>query len=205
MAVDPQHPADLARNLLVQIDQRGCELIQLGAALGQQQGLTGVKKYFRLEHETVADDADIGAIAQNGAQAAEEFRTVARQFLHALRQRDVQALAEIGDAALRFLVALFGDFQRFLERRKLAAQRADLLVQHLDLGERARGHRLFGFERLVELVGAALGVAAGAGQPLIEPLDAVALALGGGEAGAQLRRPGRRARACRAFPATADR
>ena len=186
MAVDPQHPGDLARNLLVQVDQRGGEFIQLGAALGQQQCLTGVKKYFRLKDETVADDADIGAIAQNGAQPAEEFRTVARQFLHALRQRDIQALAEIGNPPLRFLVALFGGFQRFLERRELAAQRADLLVQHLDLGERARAHRLFGFERLVELVGAALGVAAGAGQPLVKPLDAVALAFGGGEAGAQL-------------------
>ena len=31
------------------------------------------------------------------------------------------------------------------------------------------------------------GVAAGAGEALVEPLDAVALALGGGEAGAQLR------------------
>ena len=86
-----------------------------------------------------------------------------------------------------YSVALFGSFQRFLERRELAAQRADLLVQHLDLGERARGHRFFRIERLVELVGAALRVAAGAGEAVIEPLDAVALALSGGKAGAQLR------------------
>ena len=71
VAVDPQHPGDLARNLLVQIDQGGGEFVQLGAALGQQQGLTGVKKYFRLKDKTVADDSYIGAITQNGAQAAE--------------------------------------------------------------------------------------------------------------------------------------
>ena len=77
--------------------------------------------------------------------------------------------------------------KRLFQRGELAAQRADLLVQHLDLRQRARRDRLLGIQRLVELVGAALRVAAGAGEAVIEPLDAVALAFGRGEAGAQLR------------------
>ena len=128
-----------------------------------------------------------GPVAENGAQPAEEFRAVARQFLHPLRQRDVQPLAEIGDLALRFLVALLGGVERFFQRGKLAAQRADLLVQHLDLRQRPRRHLLFGIQRLVEFAGAAGGVVAGAGEALIEALDAVALGFRRGEPGAQLR------------------
>src|SRR6266480_1806814 len=187
MAVDPQHPGDFRRDLLVEINQRGGEFFQLRAAFRQQQRLTGVEKYFRLEYETVADDPDVRTIAEDGTQAAEEFRAIARQFLHPLRQRDVEPLAEIGDAALRFLVALFGRVERFLERSQLTAQRADLLVQHLDLRQRARGHAFLGFERLVEFIGAALRIAAGAGKTVIEALDAGALALGGSKAGASLR------------------
>ncbi len=70
---------------------------------------------------------------------------------------------------------------------KLAAQRADLLVQHLDLRQRARRDLLFGIQRLVEFAGAAGGVVAGAGEAVIEALDPVALGFGGGEAGAHLR------------------
>ena len=124
-----------------------------------------LSKHFRLEHEAVADDADIGAIAQNGAQAAEEFRTVARQFLHALRQRDVQALAEIGNPPLRFLVALLGASSA---SSSAASWRRSTLICWFSTSIWASArdaHRLFGFERLVELVGAALGVAAGAASP----------------------------------------
>jgi hypothetical protein len=35
MAVDPQHPGDFARNLLVEVDQRARELVEFGAAFGQ--------------------------------------------------------------------------------------------------------------------------------------------------------------------------
>jgi len=64
-----------------------------------------------------------GRFAENGAQAARRIRTVARQFLYPLRQRDVQPLAEIGDAALRFLVALSPTLRALLECGELAAQR----------------------------------------------------------------------------------
>ena len=187
MPVDAQHPGDLARNLLVELGQRRRKLVEFGAAFRQQRRLAGVEEHFRREHEAVADDADVRTVAEDGAQAAEEFGAVARQFLHALRQRHVEPRAEVGDAALRFLVALLGRIERLFERRELAAQRGDLLDQHLDLRQRARGDLLLGIQCLVQFIGAALRVAAGAGQPVIEALDAVALALRGGKAGAQLR------------------
>ena len=106
VAVDPQHPVDLRRNLFFELEQGGRELVELGAALGPQHGGAAVEEYLRLEHKAVADDADVGTVAENFAQLAKEIRAVARQFLHPLRQRDVQALAEIGDAQLRFLFLL---------------------------------------------------------------------------------------------------
>src|SRR5205807_6846147 len=132
--------------------------------------LSGIEEHLGLEHETVADDANVRAVAQNGAQPAKEFRTVARQFLHPLRQCDIEALAEIGYPPLRFLVALFRSLERSFQRRELSAQRADLLVQHLDLRQRARGYAFFRFERLVELGGFTRGIIAGAGEAFVEAL-----------------------------------
>ena len=88
---------------------------------------------------------------------------------------------------MRFLVALLRRFERFFECGELAAQRRDLLVQYLDLRQRARRDHLFGIQRLVQFGGAAGGVVAGAGQAFIEALDAIAFGLRGGEPGAQLR------------------
>ena len=42
MAVDPQYPGDFARDLLVEVDQRGRELVEFGAALRLQRGLADV-------------------------------------------------------------------------------------------------------------------------------------------------------------------
>ena len=47
---------------------------------------------------------------------------------------------------LRVAVALLGDFERLLERAELSAQRCDLLVEHLDLGERTQRQPLLGVE-----------------------------------------------------------
>ena len=44
------------------------------------------------------------------------------------------------------LSLLLGDVERRFERGELAAQRGDLLVEQLDLGQRARRHALLGFE-----------------------------------------------------------
>ena len=71
------------------------------------------------------------------AQPAEEIRAVAVELLHALRQRDVEAAAEIGDLGVGFAVARFGDVERVLQRGDLLAQRGDLLVEQLDLRQRA--------------------------------------------------------------------
>src|SRR5207248_1334684 len=125
--------------LLVELEQRAGECIELGAALWLvESGLAGVEEYLGLEHEAVADDTDIGPVAEDGAQPAEEVGAIARQLLYALRQRHVQPLAEIGDAGLRLLVLLLRRVERLLERRELAAQRRDLLIEHLDLRQGAR-------------------------------------------------------------------
>jgi hypothetical protein len=51
-----------------------------------------------LEYEAIADHPDIRVVAKDLVQLAEKFRTVTQQFLHALRQRHIQTLPEIGDA-----------------------------------------------------------------------------------------------------------
>ena len=81
-----------------------CGLAELGAA-GREQD-------FGLEDKAVADDADIGAVADDLAQAAEELGTVARQLLHLARQRGVEAAPEIDDLALLFLGLGLGQLQR---------------------------------------------------------------------------------------------
>ena len=118
--------------------ERARELVELGAAARLHHGRAGIEEHLRLEHEAVADHADVRPVAEDRAQPAEEFGAEARQFLHALRQREIEPLAEIGDARLRLLVLAFGGFQRAFDRGKLAAQRGDLLVQQLDLRQRAR-------------------------------------------------------------------
>ena len=61
------------------------------AASGLQLGLAGAEEHLGLEHEAVADDADVRAVAEDLAQAAEEVRAVARELLHPLGQRHVEA------------------------------------------------------------------------------------------------------------------
>src|SRR5205814_10489792 len=111
--------------------------VELGASTLLKNSLAGIEENFRLEHETIADNADVRTIAEDRTQAAEKFRTEAGQFLHTLRQREVEALPEIGDARLRFLVLAFGGFERAFERGELAAQRGDLLIEQFDLRHRA--------------------------------------------------------------------
>ena len=139
-------------NLFFQVEQGGGELVELGAAFRPQHRRAAIEEDFRLEHEAVADDADVGAVAEDFAQLAEEIRAVARQFLHPLRQRDVQALAEVGDVQLGVLFLLLGGAERVLERGDLPAQRADLLVEVFDLGDGARGRRLLQIDLRVERI-----------------------------------------------------
>src|SRR5207244_9745100 len=89
-------------------------------------------------------------------------------------------------ARLRVLVPRLGHVEGRLESRKLAAQRSDLLIEQLDLGQCAGGDPLLGFDLAVERADLALRRVRAAAQALVKPLDAVALALRAGKAGAQL-------------------
>ena len=106
----------------------------------------GGEQHLRLEDEAVADDADVGPVAEDLAQPPEEVGAVARQFLHALGERDVQPPAEVGDLGLALLVLVLRGVERVLERGDLAAERRDLLVEQLDLRERPRADLLLGVE-----------------------------------------------------------
>ena len=87
-----------------------------------ERRLAAREQHLRFEHETIAHDADARPRAQNLAQSSEKVRAVAGELLHLLRQRHIEPGAEIGDARLTFLVALFGGRQRLLDRGELAPQ-----------------------------------------------------------------------------------
>ena len=89
---------------------------------------------------------------------------------------------------LRVLVLPLRRVERAFERRELAAQRRDLLVEHFDLRQRARGHLLLGVELRGQLGRLGLRVAGAAADAFVEAAEAVALAFGGREARAQLRK-----------------
>ena len=109
------------------------------------------------------------------------------ELLDLLRHRQIEALAEIGDAGSAIPCPSSRRCRALLDGRELAAQRGDLLVEDLDLRQRAGGNFLLAFELAGEFGGLALrrgGAGAGA---VGEAFEFVAVALGGGERGAQLR------------------
>jgi len=57
-----------------------------------------------LQHETVADDANVRTVAEDFAEPSEEVRPVAGQLLGPLRQREIEPLGEILDARLGFAI-----------------------------------------------------------------------------------------------------
>ena len=93
--------------------------------------------------------------------------------MHPLRERHVEPLAKIGDAILRFFVALFAGIERFFEGGELASQRRDLLVEHLDLRQRAGAEPSLRVELPAELGSLALSAAG----TLEKTLIAIAFAL----------------------------
>ncbi len=119
VAVDAQHPGDVGRDLPLELGERGRDLVDLAPPFRPQHRLAGVEQHFRLQHEAVAHFLDVGTIAEDQAQAAEEIRAVALQLLHLLGERDVEALAEVGNLRLGFLVLLLADVERRFERRQL--------------------------------------------------------------------------------------
>ena len=77
--------------------------------------------------------------------------------------------------------------ERLLQRGELPAQRRDLLVEHFDLRQRARGDFLFALELAGELGHLALSGRSTGTRAFGRALQAVALAFGGGERRTQLR------------------
>ena len=144
------------------------------------------EQHFRLEDEAVADDADVLAVGQDLAQAAEEVGAVAVELLHALRQRDVEPLAEIGDLGVGLAVARLGSVERIFQRGDLLAQRGNLLVEQFDLAHRLLADLLLRVEFLAELDGALRGGLARAGALREKLLQARALAFGRFQRGAQI-------------------
>jgi hypothetical protein len=108
MPVDAQHPGDVFRDLALELFQRIGKLQHLLLALRIQRGLALLEQHLRLEHEAVAHHQNVGALRQDLPRPPEEFRTVARQLLHPLRQRRVQPLAEIRDLRFGCLIARLG-------------------------------------------------------------------------------------------------
>ena len=172
MAVDAQHPVDLWWDFLLQFDDGVGQLLHLYLAGVVDDVGARREQHFGLEHEAVADNADVLPVGQDLAQPAEEIGAVAVQFLHTLGQRDVQAAAEIGDLGVGVAVALLGDVERVLERADLLAQRGDLLVEDLHLAQGLLADLALVVEFARKRGRALVGGVAGAGalrQQLLEP------------------------------------
>src|SRR5690606_25394822 len=66
--IDAQHPVDIGWNFGFELQDGRGQRVEIGGAGGLYGGLAGIEKHFGLEHEPVADDADIGAAFENLAQ-----------------------------------------------------------------------------------------------------------------------------------------
>ena len=115
MAVDAHHPANVRRDLRLEIAQRRGELVELQAGLRLQDVGAGIEQHVGGKHEAVADDLEVGPVAESFPQLAEEVGAVAGELLHLLGERHVEPLAEIGDLGLAVLVLGLGGFQRLLQ------------------------------------------------------------------------------------------
>src|SRR5580700_11728928 len=100
MSVDPQDPGNIGGNLALEVEHGGSERIQGLPPGGANVGLADVEQHRRLEHEAVADHANVGPRAEDLPQAPEKVGAIAVELLNLLRQRDVEPLAEVGDFRL---------------------------------------------------------------------------------------------------------
>ena len=73
-----------------------------------QIGRADREQYLGGEDEAVADNTDLGVVAENLAQPAEKLGAVMGELLHLAGERGVQPLAESGDLHL-LLRRLFSD------------------------------------------------------------------------------------------------
>ena len=105
VAVDLQHPAECRSGFRRRAARTASPSLSSSSAPCRADLVgAGGEQHLRLEDETVADDADVGAVAEDLAEAPEEVGAVARQLLDALGERDVEAPAEVGDLGLALLV-----------------------------------------------------------------------------------------------------
>ena len=187
MAIHAQHPVDLRRNLLGEIEQRDSQLLHLRLPFRVEFVAAGGEEHFGLEDEPVADDADVFAVRQDFAQPPEEIGAITVQFLHPLRQRDIETATEIGDLDLRRGILGFRGLKRGFDRGDLRSQRRNLLVEQFDLC----GGAGIGLPLLVQLTGQAadpgIGIRIAARSRIEKRLQARALVFGCGKGGLQAR------------------
>src|SRR5689334_3095469 len=104
MAVNAQNPGNVGWDLPLEFDDRGCDFVEFGATFRLQIGPAGVEEYFGLKDEAVADDANVRPVAENLAQLAEEIRTVSRELLKMLGERNIQALTKLADTCFGIFI-----------------------------------------------------------------------------------------------------
>ena len=126
-------------NCGVEIGEGARNLVDLDPALRPQGRLADVEKDLRLEDEAVADDADVGPLAEDLAQAAEEVRAVARELLHALgaanakAQEQTTTITELTQKLNLALAAKVGELAKYRSEffgklREVLGDRADIRV-----------------------------------------------------------------------------
>ena len=126
--------------------------IDLAGALGEQ--------HLRLEDETVADHADVGALRQDLAQPAEEFRTVAGSSWTFWASAELSRLPRSAICVWLVMVLGLGRFQSGVQRGELATQAAELLIEESRLVTRASAEIFFSLSRADWRPGAVVDAAA---------------------------------------------
>src|SRR5439155_2516592 len=136
--------------------------------------------------EAIADNADVGPIADDLTQTAEELGAIARQLLHLGGQRQVKPASQLDDLALLVLDLGFGNIESGGDLGELLAQRGKLRAELLDLGARRPAGLLLGGKRRL----GRLGALAERAQPDVAAVDLLlrenSLFLRGGEPRLQL-------------------
>src|ERR1700746_967106 len=135
MPVDAQYPIDVRRDLGGDRLQRSDHRCELFLRIVAEFSASRREEHLRLEHEAVADNADIRAITEDLAQSAEELRTIAGELLDLVDERQIEALAEFDDLSLLVLDLGFGGIEGRGNARELVAQRGDLRSQRVNPGE----------------------------------------------------------------------
>src|SRR5205814_6564004 len=101
---------------LFQRSDHRCELLLRILA---EFGASRCEQHLRLEHKAVTDNPDIRAITEDLAQSAEEFRTIAGEFLNFVDERQIEPLAKLDDLSLLVFDLGFGGIEGCRDAREL--------------------------------------------------------------------------------------